>query len=421
MKSCGIEYNDITDYIEGIQIIDTHEHLEPLELRLNRKVDLFNVLFSQYICNDLISSGMTMLDFSILLDEKNSLEDKWDIISPHLDNVKNTGYYRVILNVLNDLFGVDTLDSDTYRLINRQILNNNKSDLYERVIKVKSKIKYCIWDNLFCNYDYNAEFIKPVFRIHDFISLENHDSIESFERINNMTLETLDSYLLFINKKIIDAKLGGCIALKNGVAYKRKLYFENIGKPEAESIYIKMYRKCETTREEGLRLQDFLLHEIVRISVESGLPMQIHTGLQSGNGNYITNSNPVHLANIFMEYPEARFCILHGGYPYCSELATLTKNFPNVFIDMSWLHAISPVASARYLKEWLDTVPVNKIFGFGGDYISVELVYGHIKIAKQNIARVLSSNINEGYITPEYAKIIARKLLYQNSEEFFRV
>lgn len=30
------------------------------------------------------------------------------------------------------------------------------------------------------------------------------------------------------------------------------------------------------------------------------------------------------------------------------------------------------------LLEWFDTVPLNKISAFGGDYLSVDGVYGHL-------------------------------------------
>ena len=48
--------------------------------------------------------------------------------------------------------------------------------------------------------------------------------------------------------------------------------------------------------------------------------MQIHTGIQEGNGNILTNSKPTDLNEIFLEYPNMRFDIFHIGYPYHMEL-----------------------------------------------------------------------------------------------------
>jgi hypothetical protein len=120
-----------------------------------------------------------------------------------------------------------------------------------------------------------------------------------------------------------------------------------------------------------------------------------------------------------MEYKGARFDIFHGSYPYVGELAVLAKNFPNVHIDMYWLHIISPHVARQALAEWLDTVPWNRIFGFGGDYIFAEGVYGHSVIARENISRVLVEKIEEGSFTQKQAVILAQKLLRDNAYGFF--
>ena len=154
-----------------------------------------------------------------------------------------------------------------------------------------------------------------------------------------------------------------------------------------------------------------MMHRVLDLAKEFDLPVQIHTGLQAGNGNDISNSNPTHLINLFMEYPEVNFCIFHSSYPYGGELSVLAKNFPNVFIDMCWTPVISPAYSIRYLDEWLETVPANKIMVFRGDYSVVELVYAHSVFARRVVARVLSDKVRSGYFSEEEAKYIANKLL----------
>jgi len=100
-------------------------------------------------------------------------------------------------------------------------------------------------------------------------------------------------------------------------------------------------------------------------------------------------------------------------------LAVLAKNFQNVYIDMCWLHIISPYAARQALAEWLDTVPWNKILGFGGDYIFVEGVYGHSVIARENIARVLTEKVEEGSLSEDHAVWLAGKMLRDNAYELF--
>ena len=57
------------------------------------------------------------------------------------------------------------------------------------------------------------------------------------------------------------------------------------------------------------------MHQVIRQAIEHRRPIQIHTGLQEGNANVITNSHPAHLVNLFLQYPQARFDIFHASYP----------------------------------------------------------------------------------------------------------
>lgn len=86
---------------------------------------------------------------------------------------------------------------------------------------------------------------------------------------------------------------------------------------------------------------------------------------------------------------------------------------------MCWMHIISPSRARSALSDWLDEVPANKIMGFGGDYLFVEGAYGHSVIARQNIAMVLASKVDEGFYSLDQAKKYARWLLRENAENLF--
>ena len=75
---------------------------------------------------------------------------------------------------------------------------------------------------------------------------------------------------------------------------------------------------------------------------------------------------------------------------------------------MCWAHIISPHASVEALLEWIDSIPVNKISAFGGDYKFVDGVFGHQMLARQNVARALAIKVHEGVLDAEKAKKLAR-------------
>jgi predicted TIM-barrel fold metal-dependent hydrolase len=125
------------------------------------------------------------------------------------------------------------------------------------------------------------------------------------------------------------------------------------------------------------------------------------------------------LVNLFLEYGEAKFDIFHGGWPYSSQLSALAKNFQNVYIDMCWMHIISPSRAVSALDEWLDEVPVNKIMGFGGDFLCVEGSYGHSVMARDNVAKVLAGKVDDGIYGMDEAKKYADWILRDNPRRLF--
>jgi predicted TIM-barrel fold metal-dependent hydrolase len=171
----------------------------------------------------------------------------------------------------------------------------------------------------------------------------------------------------------------------------------------------------------GKAFQDYMFHFILDIANKKNLTVQIHTGIQEGNGNILSNSNPELLSNLFLEYPDVIFDIFHISYPYQGELTVLAKNFPNVFIDMCWAHIVSPNASVNALLEWFDAVPLNKISAFGGDYLFIDGVYGHLKLAQQDVAKALAIKVEEGLFDMEKAKEVANMLFFENPMNIFKL
>ncbi|MDR2687748.1 MAG: amidohydrolase, partial [Oscillospiraceae bacterium] len=142
---------------------------------------------------------------------------------------------------------------------------------------------------------------------------------------------------------------------------------------------------------------------------------------QEGMGNDLENSNPMLLKNLFAKYPNVPFDLFHIGYPYQSELITLAKYYPNVYIDMCWAHIISPHASREFFREALDVLPYTKIFAFGGDYGFFDGVVGHLAMAKHNICEVLAEKVGRGEYGMALAEKILRAVFYGNAKRVFKL
>ena len=77
------------------------------------------------------------------------------------------------------------------------------------------------------------------------------------------------------------------------------------------------------------------------------------------------------------------------------------------------------MAARRALDEYLETVPLNKLLAFGGDYKHVELTYAHAKMARWAIAQVLAAKVENGFCTEQEAREIGRMILYENAARLF--
>ena len=98
--------------------------------------------------------------------------------------------------------------------------------------------------------------------------------------------------------------------------------------------------------------------------------MVFHTGLQAGNYGRISDANPLLLQSL-AEFP-ARALIFSRRHA----LGAGNRRAGKVFSRRPPQHGMDashfPPQARSALSEWLDMLPNNKIFGFGGDYDIVE-------------------------------------------------
>jgi len=435
MKDRSKLYQTIRKAVEGVGIVDTHEHLLQEKERTAKKSDLFETFLSHYASSDLVSSGMSQEELDKVRNVTLPLEERWEIFKPFWDRIQNTGYVRAINIAVKDLYGVSGVSEDTYKDLALKMEHANKLGIYQWMLKEKSGIDVSILDSLSVPLEeVDRKFFAPVTRFDDFVMAKDRTGFEALGKRSGKTIHSFSDLVRALELQFEKASKM-IVGVKIGLAYLRDLSFEKVSQREAEEVFVNIYnqelfskRQLDTRVErvpEGLCLKDtrplqnFMVHKIIQLAADKGLPIQVHTGIQEGNENVITNSNPTLLINLFREYKEVRFDVFHGSYPYMGELSVLAKNFQNVYVDMCWLHIISPHSARQALAEWLDTVPWYKIFGFGGDYIFAEGVYGHSVIARENIARVLVEKVDEGSFTEEQAVNLAQKLLRDNAYEFF--
>jgi predicted TIM-barrel fold metal-dependent hydrolase len=212
------------------------------------------------------------------------------------------------------------------------------------------------------------------------------------------------------------------VAVKNQAAYNRRLDFEDVPPSTAAPLFDRKRRGEALAAAEEKALQDCLFHHCVRRAIDYRLPVKLHTGYYAGrNGMPLGRvaQNPADLCPLLRQYRDARFVLMHIGYPYQEEMIALGKHYANAFIDLCWTWIISPGACVRFVTEFLTAVPVNKLLGFGGDYIPIEPVIGHARIARRGLALALTSLVDDGWLTEAEAIDAAGRVLRENALELF--
>ena len=419
--------------IDSIPLLDTHEHLPPEAARLAQKVDFFS-WFPVYASSDLLSAGMPEAALARVRDPERPLDERWAEFAPWWEHTCTTGYGRQLRMLARELFGVEEINARTVHTLSEKMRAANRPGWYTHVLRECAHIERSVLDPAegleatgFAEVD--PTLFVPVCRVDRFITVWNLNELRALEERTGLAIHSLDDLLAGMDVAFERAMAAGAVGLKLDEAYRRPLSYEKVPKAEAERIFDRVaqyplalapsFQPPSISWREARPLQDYLTHQAIRRAIEHHLPIQVHTGLQEGSGNYVVDANPLHLVSLLLEYREARFDLFHAGYPFVSESATLAKNFPNVCLDMCWVHIISPWVAQHALHEWLETVPANKILAFGGDSLFIEGVYAHARMARGNVARVLAEKVEVGYLDEDEAFSLAHKLLHDNAAHFF--
>lgn len=412
----------IRKVVSDIRLIDTHEHLMNEAEALAAPAD-FSTLFTNYQVSDLISAGMLPEKaYGSFKAKDGDADTKWTAVKESWANMRATAYGRSVLIASRDLYGIEDLNENTYQELSKRIKAAHVKGYYEKILKEKSRIDACLI------MEYNTSNPRDVekegncnfrrFFVYDkYCSFFGYNKMRS--RLSNYGIDftTLPQLESLIDSVFAQDVKKGIQGAKFGIAYYRTLKFDDVSRENATAVFERMKANPDQIYafDEAKPLQDFIFFKVLSLCDKFKLPVQIHTGLQTGSGNEITNSNPAGLTKAFFKYPSLKFCLLHAGYPYGGELATLAKNFPNVYIDMAWSALISPSYTRRYLQEFIETVPTNKIMAFGGDSQTVEGAYGASVLARETVATTLIQMVKEGYLTETEAVDTAKKILRGNA------
>lgn len=422
-------YQKILNFADGIKVINTHEHQHrPEEYGLDT-LNFYHLLHGAYLMQDIISAGGERLDLEPL--DTIGLNAGWEKYGEFLNVTRSTSYYGHLIKGYKKLYDFNDLSFTEKNIpfLSAQIIKNysNYSSWFDSAFhKAGFELMFLdqYWNPFNLNIDTN--YYALVFYINQLV-MEVSNRPGSGEELHSVYKEaseegfptnTFDEYLNYCNHLFQKNVANKAVCLKSSLAYSRTLYYEEVSYKVAKNLFARSSESLSS--EEAEAIQNFLFHWIIKKSIEYDLPVQIHTGYLAGNPNYLENSHPLKLNNLFIKYPEAKFVLFHGGYPWTSEFIAMGKMFPHVYLDLVWLPQISREKAVLALDEMLDCVPYNKIF-WGGDCAFIEESTGSLEFAKSVLAEVLSRRIERSLLTEDVAYDIIRRIFRENAVELFKL
>lgn len=418
--------------LKQLPVIDTHEHFAPEQYLQSDGIHFFTLL-APYVCDNMFSAGMTPEEWAMLQTPQVSLAQKTEIFGKYIPLIKYTTFFRVLDQMLRNGYALqDYSESEIFR-VNQLIQKENTPEQFSQILQsshIQSVFTFLPFD--ICN-EYQSDYMHYVPTVSD-ICPRDWTAIQRLEACTGKTIVSFSAFLEAINQLFANYVKRGVKAIKFGSGYRRVLNFGIQTYHDAEQIFnmVLSHSPCGDTimcggtksalsDEDITVLDDFLTFYMVKQAGEHGLKVFFHCGLHAWNQNNPEATKIGGLRSLIALNKKVDFILLHCGYPYCDDALLLAKYYPNVYLNLTWLHIIDRVKAVETIKRMVEFLPINKIQGFGGDYCTLRIALTHLDFALENIAVALADFIDQGVMTTDEAEQTAAQWLYNNPANMFGI
>jgi len=398
---------ELYEYGQNLKVIDAHEHFVSEPWHVKQYLSFFDYL--AYTKHDLASAGSPDAYAPQPTSEEEAVE-LFARIKLYWQHVKYGSYSRPALLAIKKFHDCDDFTEESIIKIGKELNASNKPGLYDKIFEL-CKIEKILNQNVLneekafvdkrfcygivCEHDYNT-------RLRAYFEKYPKGSYDDF----------LDKF-----KADMDDELARGAVLQ-------KFFPDVFICPPDERAARAAFEDMRLCTSKDIKpapvLSSTIAHARIKQCAEHGIVAAIHTGVW-GNTPRLS---PKHLFDVMEVYFKdgPSFDIYHMGIPYVRECAYLGKNYPLVHLNLCWSHNVSEQMTRSTIGEWLDIVPVNKVFGFGGDVCTLpQHVWGQLHHALQNLAEAFAYRINIGRMDKDYAKEVLNLWMYENPKRVYKL
>lgn len=439
-------YDSLRKEIANIHLVDAHNHLLSEETWLASEEDWTSLL--GYCLTDLVTAGLSRDEVALPLsaddrwgldygydyeEDSRSPEEKWKIIKPYWPYVRNMGSGDVTRRALEIFFGCDDLTDSTIPTIQKKLDDLKEPGAYKRMLAEKAKIDVVVDVAMSVEENPPTDIIAPQLFTDHFARIQKRRDIYRLEQATNRDIYSLETYLKALDEMLeYSISERGMVGIKWHIfPYLRKMDYDIASTSDAARCLDRILQKparggagsgIAVGFDEMRPFQNLVQNHLIQRAIELDVPVQIHAATLGVSYGGWLHGNPNTLIPLFLRYPQARFNILHAGYPWTRELSTITHIFPNVFLNMSWLDILSPESYRLFLKDWLTGAPpLNKVFAYGADQFTMLLTVACAERVRDFVADVLADLVSEGKMSEDQALFSADCLLRKNAWEHWKL
>jgi len=370
---------------------------------------------------------------------------------PLLDDHSHAGLYERRLGRHQSLADLDTADphysTSTYRSLLREAYSDLYGDAsawsagvdaqyadgvqaaYTRMLD-RLGIRATLWDyRRLARAEWPTDRYRLIYWIDPFVCPFPDSSLSGGEELQDALAEalalvglselpaSLDEYLTFV-ATVLERARAQLVGLKLLAGYHRSLHFEDVSFETASVVYQRL-RQAQPV--EYATFQDFMVRYLFQVAGTLDVPLQIHASFGGPSSNLqLAHNDPSQLQPLFAQ-PGAnrtRVVLLHGGYPFVSHAAALAWMYPSVYLDFSVLPSLFAQPLARWLEEWLELLPHDKLL-FGSDASSPELYYTAAVNGRRQLGQALEHLVSTGGLSRQEAVHVAERVCFSNAIKLY--
>ncbi len=421
---------DLEHHMQHSPMVDTHEHLYHEDDYIHNGPDILQELFGHYILTDLKAAGLTAKAEHLLFDKDNpDIAARWAGAAQAWRFCQHTGYGEAIQQVMQDAYGMDEITPEGLIQANKTLFKLRRPGERARTLKDVGRLVHVQVDDL--RWECRPDAADDGLIFYDISWTYFVNGLEGFDQ-NNISLQAAyeQTGVEVRNLDTLRQAMEGlfalhgppAVAVKSQHAYARTLHWEQRDEAAVENALAKRLAGKTLTEAERLCLGDWCLAQGVEGAIEYDLPFKIHTGYYAGSGRMPLDYIPAgQLYRLLQQYPQARFILMHIAYPYNDELVAVAKHYPNVYVDLCWAWSIDPFTAADFVRKMIHSVPINKLFAFGGDTHFPNMSVAFAKQARRWLYYALQGEVGDGLISETEAIQIAKRLMLENQVDCFEL